>query len=67
MKKTIQDWFQSVTDLNLKNKLLTNLDRQWSSKEVASLDEAIHSAFYWSSSSEGYEYWDNLTAYKFSK
>ena len=64
--KKISEWFSGVSDSDLKNKLVSNLDPQWGSKETKTLDEAICSAFYWSTSPEGFEYWDNVTGGKFT-
>lgn len=62
--KTILQWFQGAS--NSKEQLLSNLDRQWSDKQVNSLGEAINAGFYWYSSPEGFDYWDKATDYQFT-
>ena len=69
MKKIIE-WFQGATDpsfaVGVKAKLLANLDQQWADKEVKTYEEAVHAGFLWSSSPEGWDYWDKVTGGKYN-
>jgi len=61
MKKPAIEWFESVKDDELREKLINNADiNGWSSYPKSSLARAISSGFAWHKAPEGIEYWRSI-------
>ena len=58
--KTIEEWFNLVKDEELKNKLLNYMDEWVKDNQIEKLSEAIHEGFFWDSTTEGFDYWDDI-------
>lgn len=56
-KYRVIDWFKSVEDQGLRNKLLNNVEEHYENTNVVSLSEAISLGFIWDESPEGEQYW----------
>ena len=72
-KKTIAQWFAECNDASLKAKLQNNLIAEFAEattdsigQEITTLNKAISCGFYWSSTPEGFDFWNSLTNFEFA-
>jgi hypothetical protein len=61
MSKTIKEWFESIEDIEIRNRALVNMDEKDRDRKVYSFKEAIRGGFDWQPTPEGYEYWDKIS------
>ena len=54
--KTVKEWFESVSDIDIRQKLLNNMTDP--SKACKTFSLAVSFGFDWETSTEGWHYWD---------
>jgi hypothetical protein len=63
MEQTIRDWFTLLPDNGVRQRAIDNTSNDRLRFKVHSLDAALRLGFDWKHSSEGYEFWDNVSYY----